>query len=67
MMNKKHRNQKIESLMYMLLVLWGTCYDLEIKVNVAHAILKTSKREQKFMPIFTLLKCAEKGPWVRAQ
>ena len=25
MMNKKHRNQKIESLMYMLLVLWGTC------------------------------------------
>ena len=42
--------------MYMLLVLWGACYDLEIKVNVAHAILKTSKREQKFMPIFTLLK-----------
>ena len=33
--------------------------DLEIKVNVAHAILKTSKREQKFMPMFTLLKGAE--------
>ena len=45
--------------MYMLLVLWGTCYDLEIKVNVAHAISKTSKSEQKFKPMFTVLKGAE--------
>ena len=59
MMNKKHRNQKIKSLMYMLLVLWGTCYDLEIKANVVHAILKTAKREQRFMPMFTLMKGAE--------
>ena len=34
--------------MYMLLVLWGTSSDLKIKVNAAHAISKTSKREQKF-------------------
>lgn len=38
MMINKHGTQKIQSLMYMLLVLRGTSYDLKLKVNVAHAI-----------------------------
>ena len=38
MMTNKHGDQKIQYLMYMLLVLCSTSYHLKLKVNVAHAV-----------------------------
>ena len=40
-------------------MLLGTCYDLEIEVNVTHAMSKTSKREWNCKPMYTLLKGEE--------